>query len=309
MQLLMWYPQWDGKIPVPAIVKPQPLWTGKQVFSMLLPDKINLVRYHSAHDSEEDKTDRAHISTFDTKVLIESGRLISGIVCKRTVGNVSGGLLHVLVMEMGHEVARQFYGNLQTVVNNWLLVHGFSIGVGDTVPDKYTSKKIKQHKEAASQQVREIVDRAYKDQLELKPGNTMRQTFEHEVNTVLNAMLKDAGDDVTASLSEFNNFKAMTQSGSKGSPLNISQIMACVGQQNVEGKRVPFGFQYRSLPHFVKDDYGPESKGFVFNSFLIGLTPSEFFFHAMGGREGVIDTAVKVSAGFFLPQFPPLFLF
>ena len=68
-----------------------------------------------------------------------------------------------------------------------------------------------------------------------------------------------------------------------------------MGQQNVEGKRVPFGFQYRSLPHFVKDDYGPESKGFVYNSFLIGLTPSEFFFHAMGGREGVIDTAVKTA--------------
>ena len=84
-------------------------------------------------------------------------------------------------------------------------------------------------------------------------------------------------------------------SGSKGSNINISQVIACVGQQNVEGKRIPFGFRKRTLPHFIKDDYGPESKGFVENSYLAGLTPSEFYFHAMGGREGLIDTAVKTA--------------
>ena len=74
-----------------------------------------------------------------------------------------------------------------------------------------------------------------------------------------------------------------------------TQVIACVGQQNVEGKRIPFGFRHRTLPHFIKDDYGPESKGFVENSYLAGLTPNEFYFHAMGGREGLIDTAVKTS--------------
>lgn len=68
-----------------------------------------------------------------------------------------------------------------------------------------------------------------------------------------------------------------------------------MGQQNVEGKRIPYGFRKRTLPHFIKDDYGPESRGFVENSYLAGLTPSEFYFHAMGGREGLIDTAVKTA--------------
>lgn len=77
--------------------------------------------------------------------------------------------------------------------------------------------------------------------------------------------------------------------------MSLSQVIACVGQQNVEGKRIPFGFRHRTLPHFIKDDYGPESRGFVQNSYLAGLTPNEFFFHAMGGREGLIDTAVKTS--------------
>ncbi|RZR76521.1 hypothetical protein BHM03_00001335 [Ensete ventricosum] len=87
----------------------------------------------------------------------------------------------------------------------------------------------------------------------------------------------------------------MVTAGSKGSFINISQMTACVGQQNVEGRRIPFGFQDRTLPHFTKDDYGPESRGFVENSYLRGLTPQEFFFHAMGGREGLVDTAVKTS--------------
>lgn len=87
----------------------------------------------------------------------------------------------------------------------------------------------------------------------------------------------------------------MVSAGSKGSDVNISQIMACCGQQNVDGKRIPFGFNRRTLPHFVKDDYGPASRGFVESSYVSGLTPSEFYFHAMGGREGVIDTAVKTA--------------
>lgn len=83
--------------------------------------------------------------------------------------------------------------------------------------------------------------------------------------------------------------------GARCTPPLTSQVIAVVGQQNVEGKRIPFGFKHRTLPHFIKDDYGPESRGFVENSYLAGLTPTEFFFHAMGGREGLIDTAVKTA--------------
>ena len=87
--------------------------------------------------------------------------------------------------------------------------------------------------------------------------------------------------------------KNTVTAGSKGSFINISQMTACVGQQNVEGKWIPYGFIDRTLPYFTKDDYGPESRGFVEKSYLRGLTPQEFFFHDMGGREGLIDTAVK----------------
>ena len=97
------------------------------------------------------------------------------------------------------------------------------------------------------------------------------------------------------SLKERNSIKGTVLSGSKGSNLNISQIIACVGQQNVQGKRIAYGFRQRTLPHFPKDDLGMSARGFVENSYLRGLTPNEFYFHAMGGREGLIDTAVKTS--------------
>ena len=72
-------------------------------------------------------------------------------------------------------------------------------------------------------------------------------------------------------------------------------MIACLGQQNIDGKSIPDGWTDRTLPHFPKYDDGPESRGFVDSSFIEGLTPQEFFFHAMGGREGLIDTAVKTS--------------
>ncbi len=143
--------------------------------------------------------------------------------------------------------------------------------------------------------VEQVVREAQADKLECLPGMTIRETFESKVNKILNKARDDAGSSAQKSLAPFNNVKQMVVSGSKGSFLNISQMAACVGQQNVEGKRIPFGFRYRTLPHFTKDDYSPESRGFVENSYLRGLTPQEFFFHAMGGREGLIDTAVKTA--------------
>jgi DNA-directed RNA polymerase II subunit RPB1 len=295
MKLLMWIPSWDGKMPQPAILKPKPLWTGKQVFSLLIPDHTNCIRTHSTHPDNEDDSPYKWISPGDTKVLIENGVLLSGILSKDTLGNKAGSILHIITMEWGHEVARAFYGNVQMLVNNYLLIEGHSIGIGDTIADSVTYNDIQRAIRQAKSDVIEVIKKAHNNELEPSPGNTLRQTFENQVNRILNEARDKTGSSAQRSLSEFNNFKVMVTAGSKGSKINISQVIACVGQQNVEGKRIPFGFRHRTLPHFIKDDYGPESKGFVENSYLAGLTPNEFYFHAMGGREGLIDTAVKTS--------------
>lgn len=289
--VLMWMPRWDGIVPEPAILKPVPLWTGKQLMSLILPPRINLNATHSTHPDNE----HGDCSPGDTKVLIEDGQLLAGILCKRTVGSAAGGLIHTIFMEHGPLVCRDFFNDCQTVVNYWLLQNGFSVGIGDTVADAQTMAKINDTIAAAKDGVRKIIIQARENKLSCLPGLTLRESFEAEVNKVLNKARDTSGTSAQRSLKEQNNVKQMVVAGSKGSFINISQMTACVGQQNVEGKRIPFGFRHRTLPHFTKDDYGPESRGFVENSYLRGLTPQEFFFHAMGGREGLIDTAVKTA--------------
>uniref|UniRef100_UPI00358E2B84 DNA-directed RNA polymerase II subunit RPB1 isoform X2 n=1 Tax=Myxine glutinosa TaxID=7769 RepID=UPI00358E2B84 len=295
MNLLMCLSTWNGKMPQPAILKPQPQWTGKQVFSLIIPGRINCIRTHSTHPDNEDAGPYKHISPGDTKVVVEDGELIMGILCKRSLGTSAGSLVHICFLEMGHDVTRLFYSNIQTVINNWLLIEGHSIGIGDSIADAKTYQDIQNTIKKAKHDVIEVIEKAHNNELEPTPGNTLRQTFENQVNRILNDARDKTGSSAQKSLSEYNNFKSMVVAGSKGSKINISQVIAVVGQQNVEGKRIPFGFKHRTLPHFIKDDYGPESRGFVENSYLAGLTPSEFFFHAMGGREGLIDTAVKTA--------------
>lgn len=284
--LLLWVPGWDGVLPPPAIIKPKPMWTGKQMLSMVIPKGVNYFR-------AESKPDPLHAE--DSGVLIEDGQILYGMIEKKVVGASSGGVIHIIFRERGPEICRDFIGGIQKVVNYWLLHNGFSIGIGDTVPDPSTQQYIVDIVSEARRQTREVTELAHMDGLESEPGMTIRESFENKISNILNTARDDAGKNAQESFKDENNVKQMVVAGSKGSFINIAQMSAVVGQQIVEGKRVPFGFKFRTLPHFTKDDYSPESRGFVENSYLRGLTPQEFYFHAMGGREGLIDTAVKTA--------------
>lgn len=290
MNLLMHVGDWDGVIPEPAIYKPKPLWTGKQIFSLILP-QVNLIRFNITHPDDEN-TD---ISPGDTKVLISKGQLLCGIIDKKTVGSSANGLIHVTWKECGPKVTDQMISHIQVLVNHYILQRGQSIGIGDTIADDETMLNVIKTIQDAKEEVKMLVRKAQEKELVLLPGKGMMESFETEVNKVLNGARDKSGSSAQKSLLKSNNIKRMVSAGSKGSFINISQICACVGQQNVEGRRIAYGFHRRTLPHFVLDDLGPESRGFVENSYLRGLTPSEFFFHAMGGREGLIDTAVKTA--------------
>ncbi|KGG50760.1 DNA-directed RNA polymerase [Mitosporidium daphniae] len=292
-------PQWNGRLPMPAVLKPVAQWTGKQLISQVLPPGLNVSGFHAAHiDGERDNLS-------DTQVLIEDGQLLTGILCKRTVGTAAGGLIHVLVNDGhcwsgGEPAACAFFGSLQRLVTHWLLENGFSIGIGDTVADAATMATITETIRTAKRNVSAIISRAQAGRLTTLPGMTGRSTFEHEICKELNRARDHSGASAQRFLREQNNVKQMVVAGSKGTFINLSQMTACVGQQTVEGSRIPMSFgggggASRTLPHFLKSDDGPESRGFVENSYLRGLTPQEFFFHAMGGREGLIDTAVKTA--------------
>ncbi|KAG5643823.1 DNA-directed RNA polymerase II subunit rpb1 [Asterophora parasitica] len=284
--ILLWVPEWDGSVPIPAILKPKPLWTGKQILSLTIPRGINI---HRSPDP------RSSNPVFDDGMMIENGELIFGIVEKKTVGASQGGLIHVVFREKGPEATRALFTGLQMVVNYWLFHNGFSIGIGDTIADPKTMAYITQTIAESKANVAQVIDDAYHDRLKAAPGMTIRESFESLVERQLNLARDTSGQYAQKNLKEDNNVKQMVVAGSKGSFINISQMSVCVGQQSVEGRRIPFGFRHRTLPHFTKDDFSPEARGFVENSYLRGLTPQEFFFHAMAGREGLIDTAVKTA--------------
>merc|ERR1719253_2542376 len=260
---------------------------------MLIPEGLNLKR--DAAIAGKNKKDNPDFAFSDCKVLISDGEVLSGVVCKKTIGASSGSLLHITWLDYGPQKCRNLLSYLQKMVNQWLTHNGFSCGVADIIANDETLHSVERTLKTAKQEVRRILADAQRGRLEAQPGKTMYQTFEAKVNQRLNAAREDAGRIGSDSLDERNNIISMVNAGSKGSPINVAQIIACVGQQNVEGARLRFGFNQRTLPHFTKDDYGPEARGFVENSYLAGLTPQETWFHAMGGREGVIDTACKTS--------------
>ena len=285
MNIMLWVPGWDGIIPQPAIHKPRPRWTGKQIVTMIIPPEVSI----------QAGPDNYKALLTDDSLLIQGGQLIYGLLKKKHVGAASGGIVHICYNELGPPAAMAFLNSVQQVVTYWLLHNGHSIGIGDTIPDKNTIEKVQMDIDDEKNNVADLTAKATANELEALPGMNVRATFEHEVGVALNRARDRAGTTTQNSLKDSNNAVTMASSGSKGSSINISQMSALVGQQMVEGKRIPFGFKYRTLPHFTKDDYSPEARGFVENSYLRGLTPSEFFFHAMAGREGLIDTAVKTA--------------
>jgi DNA-directed RNA polymerase II subunit RPB1 len=290
--LLMWVHDWDGCIPPPAILKPKQLWTGKQVMSLILP-KINLKGLANKNSSEDIL--QHLLNPYDKRVTVIDGVLVEGIIDKKTIGCCMGGLIHTTWLDLGCEANAKFMNQIQDVVNYWILHSSFSVGVIDTILDMDTANKISNTIDKAKKDVQNLLDKGNQRELEAQPGRTVMESFEQYVNKILNAARDHAGMTAQEAFTEKNALKAMVIAGSKGSSINISQIVACVGQQSIEGNRIPCGFHRRSLPHFSKYDLRPESRGFVENAYITGLTPHEFFFHAMAGRECLIDTACKTA--------------
>jgi DNA-directed RNA polymerase II subunit RPB1 len=265
-----------GDLPQPEEGSQQ--YTGKQAFSQILPPSLYIQMKNKAGE----------------KVVIDNSELISGTIDKPVFHSVSKGIIPVLFHDYGPFEVRRFLDNLQRLVCRWLMSSGFSVGISDLVVDTATQEKLKEtiHNMKAS---------AYKKIEDVRKGNLVNNSifqnddfFEREIINILNNTTKDIGKIGLEQIDEkTNRMINMVKSGSKGKDINVSQMIGCVGQQNVDGKRVAYGFTDRTLPHFTKFDDGPEARGFVENSFISGLTPQEVFFHAMGGREGLIDKACR----------------
>ena len=312
MDLLAWNKSFDGNIPPPDIKANTPdnqlpksfpkhkydtkqdLWSGRTVFSTILPP-INLVK---KNDSFSDKDP----NNYQNCVKIVQGNVIDGVFDKGLLGGKEQGVIHLIYNEYGPKKAKEFLDNITAVITNWLLISGFSVGVSDLVINDDAQKAIKEIIDNKKAAVSSIVQSIHDGTFQNDSGKSNANEFEIKVNGALNEAIQDTGKVVAQHQLKTNRMVNMVESGSKGTKVNIAQITACVGQQNVDGKRCPNGFSNRTLPHFNKYDDGPLARGFVENSFLGGLNPQEFFFHAMGGREGIIDTAIKTSASGYIQR-------
>ncbi|EFC49521.1 predicted protein [Naegleria gruberi] len=288
----------DKKIdlPPPTILKPIELWTGKQLFSLLVKPNNNTNVFVNFETKAKNYLKDETMCPNDGYVCFRNSYLICGNLDKKILGDGSkSSLFYVLIRTVGPAYAAACMARVARVASRWLMNYGFSIGIDDVMPSAQLTEKKKMILSEGYAVCDEYI-KLYKDgKLEPQPGCNMEQTLEAKLNRELSEIRGRAGSMCLDELHWLNAPLTMSVCGSKGSVINISQMIACVGQQTVGGTRIANGFMNRTLPHFPMFARDPAAKGFVSNSFFTGLTPTEFFFHTMGGREGIVDTAVKTA--------------
>ncbi|OXC63271.1 hypothetical protein AYX13_06809 [Cryptococcus neoformans] len=291
------------EMPPPTIWKPVRLWTGKQIFNLLMrPNKeskvlVNLeAKCRTLVDPAKEDRFPPDMSPNDGYLVIQNSEIMCGVFDKNTVGDgKKNSVFGVILRDYGPEEAAQAMNRLAKIAARWLANIGFSLGINDVIPGPILHASKDARVEKAYDECDVFIDLAKKGKLENAPGCDQEATLESKISKTLSDVREAVGKICMQELSRHNAPLIMATCGSKGSVINVAQMVACVGQQIIGGSRVRNGFQDRSLPHFRKKSKNPPSKGFVRNSFFSGLTPPEFLFHAMSGREGLVDTAVKTA--------------
>jgi DNA-directed RNA polymerase beta' subunit len=286
MNLLVHAKSWNGVLPPPATTDPQPLWSGQQLLSCLLPP-VTLSMKNNSDQIVEIFKGLIHPTVNEAGEEKPNGRLDKKVFSKQ--------LLHIIYNDYGPEVTVNFLDSLQAMIANYLMNNGFSVGISDLIADDETMAEIRAAMKTLTNSIETQILQIHTGLFENTSGRSNQEEFESKVMGTLNKAVGDAGKIGLKSLADTNRMTNMVKAGSKGSDVNVSQMIAVLGQQAIEGKRVPNGFQHRTLPHFKCFDDSARARGFIASSYITGLQPDEFFFHAMSGREGLIDTAVKTA--------------
>ena len=292
-------------------------WTGKQLFSIVLPKDLNL-KYKAAICKGGKKGCEGGCKKEncpnDAYVVIKDGQLICGTVDVKGIGNSKGAILEHIARDYRDEKydtfnngirenrAAKFINQVTRLALGSIMNHGFSTGIDDEDISEEAKLQIKENNLEKVRKVDELVQSYENGTLQQKPGQSLEETLEASAQEVLEEARKRTGEIAGDQLGMLNPAVIMAKTGARGNMLNLSQMAGCVGQQTVRGDRLTRGYWNRTLPHFKKGDLGAYAKGFVSNSYKSGLTPTEFFFHAMGGREGLVDTAVRTSRSGYMQR-------
>lgn len=274
----------NGVLPEPEVRDGRYMrWTGRQIYSVILPP-ISL--------TAKPKNDAVN------KVVIENGQMKSGRVDK----SVSGKIVKAIHSEFGSKVTERYMNDLQRIISRYLVKSGFSVGVSDLVVHPDIVKKTREAILETREEEIELSKKIHLNILEDRVGN-LSTVYDSEVTKLTGKLDNKLQNQVIKNLDYRDNRVAfIVASGAKGSDTNIKQMMVCIGQQTIDGGRVPINFTDRTHPAYPRYENGMESRGFISSNFREGLHPGEFYFHAMSGRVGLIDTAVKTASSGYLQR-------
>ncbi|MCA1813784.1 MAG: DNA-directed RNA polymerase subunit A' [Halobacteriales archaeon] len=279
-------------------------WTGKQIFAQVLPEDLTLSFNPELREgntcAECGKPTEA--CPYQGMTVIKDGVLVHGPIDEKAIGAFKGEILNKIIRRYGADAGRQFIDDVTKLCIGAITTRGFSTGIDDEDIPQEARDQINQRLEDAMKKVEDLVRAYHEGMLEQMPGRSMEETLELQIMQELGRARDQAGQIAGRHLGLDNSAVIMAKSGARGSMLNLSQMAGSVGQQAVRGERIRRGYQQRTLPHFRRGDLGAYAKGFVKSSYKTGLNPTEYFFHSMGGREGLVDTAVRTSRSGYMQR-------
>jgi len=272
--------------PQPAIIKSPKgqMWTGKQICQLLLPTSVTLIR--SVRDGDIQHLEESWMAQKENIVVIKNGVLLLGKLCKATLG-AGPSLVHILWKDVGPWAAAKFVSDAQRVGNVWNAVDSMCVGIRECIISPDTEKEVDSIIGSCIGKVDAIAHMQFPEEVK-----------EARISSLVQDVLRKAGTAVLDRLNPENALSTLVTCGSKGTALNLAQIMGVLGQQSIGGTRVqhmPTRLGKRGLICFKPGDTSPEAKGFISTSFMMGQSPSEFFHAAMAGREGIVTTAVETA--------------
>ncbi|MEX1052794.1 MAG: DNA-directed RNA polymerase subunit A', partial [Nitrosopumilaceae archaeon] len=286
---------YEGAFPEPAIKnKSGWLYTGKQLFSLFLPKDFNYVITSKWSKGTKGPT---------KDVVIKNGQLISGVIDKSSIGaEEPDSVLHRITKDYGNDVATKFLNSILIMLKQFITHYGFSYGYSDLELSQKTRESILGGIQETYDKVYDLISQAKKGTLQLSRGLSAEEALEAYIVNELSKARDRAGSLADKSFDETNSGRIMATTGARGSSLNIGQMAGALGQQSIRGRRIQKGYNNRALPHFKENDTNPDAKGFVKSNYRDGLSTLEFFFHAMGGREGLVDTAVRTQQSGYMQR-------
>lgn len=282
-------------------------WAGKKIFSIFLPDELNLTykasicdRGGDCHECDRWTDEQCEI---DARVVIEDGELKEGVIDSASYEALSDCyILDWIVKNQGSDAAREFLDDTTRLAISIIKDFGFTTSLSDEEIPEEAQEQIRGLLDDAREDVQELIEVYERGELEQLPGRSLRETLEMRIMELLAETRDRTGEIAEDYLGLDNDAVVMARTGARGSMLNLTQMAGCVGQQSVRGERPSRGYEGRSLSHFKAGDLSDDARGFARSSYKGGLNPTEFFFHAMGGREGLVDTAVRTAQSGYMQR-------